>query len=40
MVWDRRLIGRYDLYGPRYTSCPTAPQFHEQCGEVQLRSAI
>ena len=40
IVWDRRLIDRYDLSGPRYTSYPTAPQFHEQFGEVELSSAI
>jgi oxygen-independent coproporphyrinogen III oxidase len=29
-VWDEALIRRYDLAGPRYTSYPTAPQFHTQ----------
>jgi oxygen-independent coproporphyrinogen-3 oxidase len=40
IVWDRQLIDRYDLSGPRYTSYPTAPQFHEQFGEQELRQAI
>lgn len=40
LIWDRSLIDRYDLSGPRYTSYPTAPQFHEQFGEAELRSAI
>lgn len=40
VVWDRSLIDRYDLSGPRYTSYPTAPQFHEQFGEAELGAAI
>ncbi len=40
LVWDRQLIDRYDLSGPRYTSYPTAPQFHDQFGEADLRQAI
>ena len=39
VVWDRSLIDRYDLSGPRYTSYPTAPQFHEQFSEQDLRDA-
>jgi len=39
-VWDRSLIDRYDLSGPRYTSYPTAPQFHGGFGETELRAAI
>jgi oxygen-independent coproporphyrinogen-3 oxidase len=31
------LLGRYERPGPRYTSYPTAPQFHEDFGEEQLR---
>lgn len=27
--WNPKLINRYNLAGPRYTSYPTAPQFHE-----------
>jgi oxygen-independent coproporphyrinogen-3 oxidase len=40
LVWDRSLIDRYDLSGPRYTSYPTAPQFHEAFGEAELGAAI
>ncbi len=40
LVWDRDLIARYDLSGPRYTSYPTAPQFHGEFGVAQLTSAI
>lgn len=39
-VWDEGLIRRYDLAGPRYTSYPTAPQFHEEFGEATLREAV
>lgn len=28
-TWDTQLISRYDLSGPRYTSYPTAVQFHQ-----------
>lgn len=27
--WDSALLAKYDVAGPRYTSYPTAPQFHE-----------
>lgn len=37
---DRALLERYNGPGPRYTSYPTAPQFKQQFGEAQLRSAI
>ena len=33
------LLRRYDRPGPRYTSYPTAPQFHAGFGEAQLRDA-
>jgi oxygen-independent coproporphyrinogen-3 oxidase len=39
-VWDEALISRYDLAGPRYTSYPTAPQFHSEFGDQALRDAI
>jgi len=39
-VWDDQLIQRYDLAGPRYTSYPTAPQFHETFGEDAFVQAI
>ncbi|WP_240997096.1 hypothetical protein, partial [Pseudomonas viridiflava] len=34
--WDSDLIRRYDLAGPRYTSYPTAVQFHGQVGTFDL----
>ena len=37
---DRGLLERYNRPGPRYTSYPTAPQFREQFGEADLRTAI
>ena len=38
--FDPELLRRYDRPGPRYTSYPTAPQFHEDFGWPQLREAI
>ncbi len=38
--FDPDLLRRYDTPGPRYTSYPTAPQFHAGFGEAQLRAAI
>jgi oxygen-independent coproporphyrinogen III oxidase len=32
IIFNKELISRYNLYGPRYTSYPTAAQFHEQFG--------
>ena len=40
VIWNRRLIERYDLSGPRYTSYPTAPHFHEQFSVADMHSAI
>lgn len=37
--FDPGLIARYDVNGPRYTSYPSAPQFHSGFGEAQLRAA-
>ncbi|HEY5780975.1 MAG TPA: coproporphyrinogen III oxidase, partial [Lysobacter sp.] len=34
------LLRRYDRPGPRYTSYPTAPRFHDGFDESQLREAI
>jgi oxygen-independent coproporphyrinogen-3 oxidase len=36
--FDPALLGRYDRPGPRYTSYPTAPQFHAAFGERELRA--
>jgi oxygen-independent coproporphyrinogen-3 oxidase len=38
--WDSDLIRRYDLTGPRYTSYPTALQFHTQIGAFDLLHAL
>jgi len=39
MVFDSELIRRYDKAGPRYTSYPTAVQFHGGFGEAEYRAA-
>ncbi len=38
LTFNADLIRRYDTAGPRYTSYPTALQFHERFGEAQYRS--
>jgi oxygen-independent coproporphyrinogen-3 oxidase len=38
VVFDSKLIQRYDKSGPRYTSYPTAVQFHEGVGEARYRA--
>ncbi|MWV16744.1 oxygen-independent coproporphyrinogen III oxidase [Pseudomonas sp. L-22-4S-12] len=38
--WDTDLIRRYDLPGPRYTSYPTAVQFHSDVGSFDLLHAL
>lgn len=38
VVFDPALIARYDKAGPRYTSYPTAVQFHEGFGEADYRA--
>jgi len=37
--FDAELIRRYDRAGPRYTSYPTAVQFHTGFGETEYRAA-
>ncbi|MCB1769838.1 MAG: oxygen-independent coproporphyrinogen III oxidase [Candidatus Competibacteraceae bacterium] len=37
LIFDPILIGKYDKAGPRYTSYPTAVQFHEDFGEAEYR---
>jgi oxygen-independent coproporphyrinogen-3 oxidase len=37
LIFDADLIRRYDKAGPRYTSYPTAVQFHDGFGETQYR---
>ena len=39
LVLDPALIGRYDQTGPRYTSYPTAVQFHDGFGAAEYRAA-
>ena len=34
------LLRRYDRPGPRYTSYPTAPQFHASFGEAESRKTL
>ncbi|GHB13516.1 oxygen-independent coproporphyrinogen III oxidase [Modicisalibacter luteus] len=38
-AFDRALVGKYDFPGPRYTSYPTAPQFHEAFAMDDYRQA-
>lgn len=38
--FDAELVARYDKPGPRYTSYPTAPQFHDGFGQAELHAAI
>ncbi|MBI3771661.1 MAG: oxygen-independent coproporphyrinogen III oxidase [Gammaproteobacteria bacterium] len=37
LIFDLELIKRYDKSGPRYTSYPTAVQFHTGFGEAEYR---
>jgi oxygen-independent coproporphyrinogen-3 oxidase len=39
LAFDPDLLRRHDRPGPRYTSYPTAPQFHAGFGERELREA-
>ena len=39
VIFDSALIRRYDKAGPRYTSYPTAVQFHDGFGEAEYRAA-
>ena len=38
--WDADLIRRYDQAGPRYTSYPTAVQFHDGVGSFDMLHAL
>lgn len=40
LAWDADLIARYDRAGPRYTSYPTAVQFHDGIGPFDLLGAL
>ena len=35
-TWDKTLISQYGGPGPRYTSYPPAPQFHEEISEADF----
>lgn len=37
--FDAELVRRYDRHGPRYTSYPTAVEFHPGCGATQYQQA-
>nr|WP_163501102.1 oxygen-independent coproporphyrinogen III oxidase [Halomonas socia] len=39
LLFDRPLVEKYDRPGPRYTSYPTAPQFHAAFAEDDYRTA-
>ena len=39
ITYDLDLIRRYDQSGPRYTSYPTAVEFHEGFGGDEYRQA-
>src|SRR5690606_8987553 len=39
ITFDRALIEKYDRPGPRYTSYPTAPQFHQAFAMDDYRAA-
>src|SRR3990172_223906 len=39
-IFNAELIGRYDRQGPRYTSYPTAVQFHDRFGESEYRDCV
>ncbi len=39
LPFDRHLVEKYDRPGPRYTSYPTAPQFHAAFAEDDYRAA-
>ena len=39
LVFDEALISKYDQSGPRYTSYPTAVQFHDGFGPAEYKTA-
>lgn len=40
VVFDAELMRKYDIAGPRYTSYPTAVQFHERFGEAEYHAHV
>ena len=39
-IWDEEFIKRHDVAGPRYTSYPTALQFHEEFTRQNYLDAV
>lgn len=39
LTFNRALVEKYDRPGPRYTSYPTAPQFHQAFAEDDYKRA-
>ncbi len=39
LIFDPEVLRRYDVSGPRYTSYPTAPQFHEGFDDMAYAAA-
>jgi oxygen-independent coproporphyrinogen-3 oxidase len=39
-LWDSEFIRQHDVAGPRYTSYPTALQFHEEFTQVEYLEAV
>ena len=39
IIWDHELIHKYNQSGPRYTSYPTALEFHENYTEQDFLNA-
>ena len=39
-TFDADLLRRHDRPGPRYTSYPTAPHFHDGYGQAQFCAAV
>lgn len=39
-AWDPALLKRYDISGPRYTSYPTAPSFHQEFSAEDFEAAL
>ncbi|HIM08847.1 MAG TPA: oxygen-independent coproporphyrinogen III oxidase, partial [Gammaproteobacteria bacterium] len=40
ILFNKELISRYNLSGPRYTSYPSATEFHEQFGIEEYRQVV
>ena len=39
-LWDSEFIRLHDVAGPRYTSYPTALQFHEEFTDQDYKDAV